>query len=167
MPFIMKACVEAIKKHPYVMSSIEEEEIFIKKYFNFSIAIDTQDGLMAPVVKGVDQKNIQDLAKEMQELADKGLLFEAYRKNDFIGIIAADRQRSWFLDGYVVIEELLFQQFPTQKLASAMQRHLIEQLDGDLDQMLYGTIHFDNISSLKTAYRCGRKYCGMYIFADL
>ena len=104
---------------------------------------------------------------KMQDLADKGLLFEAYRKNDFVGIIAVDRQRSWFLDGYVVMEELLFQPFRTQKLASAMQRHLINQLDGDLNQMLYGTIHYDNLSSLKTAYRCGRKYCGMYIFSDL
>jgi len=71
MPFIIKGCVEAIKKHPYVMSSMEGEEIFIKKYYNFGIAMDTKDGLMAPVVKGVDQKDIQQLSKEMQELADK------------------------------------------------------------------------------------------------
>ena len=114
-----------------------------------------------------DEMGHAETKNQMQDRADKGLLFEAYRKNDFVGIVAVDRQRSWFLDGYVVMEELLFKPFRGQKLASALQRHLIEQINGDLNQMLYGTIHYTNIASLNTAYRCGRKYCGMYIFADL
>ncbi len=73
LPFIMKACVNSLKKYPEVNSSLddEHEEIILKKYYNIGIAVDTENGLMVPVIKGVDQKNIFKLSKEIQELATK------------------------------------------------------------------------------------------------
>ncbi|MDP6642265.1 MAG: dihydrolipoamide acetyltransferase family protein [Candidatus Nanoarchaeia archaeon] len=71
LPYIIKALIHAIKSYPIVNSSIQGEEIIIKKYYNFGIAVDTENGLIVPVVKGVDQKGILDLAKEIKELADK------------------------------------------------------------------------------------------------
>ena len=71
MPFIVKAVVEALKAHPYLNSSLDEEaqEIILKKYYNIGIAVATEDGLIVPVIKGADQKSIFELAEEVQRLA--------------------------------------------------------------------------------------------------
>ncbi|MEK6808938.1 MAG: dihydrolipoamide acetyltransferase family protein, partial [Nanoarchaeota archaeon] len=53
LPFIAKAVIIALKEHPYVNSSIEEESrhIVLKKYYNIGIAVDTADGLIVPIIK--------------------------------------------------------------------------------------------------------------------
>lgn len=73
LPFFLKATVAALKKHPYVNASLDEQEgvIILKKYFNIGMAVDTEAGLMVPVIKGVDKKSIFQLAKEIKELAEK------------------------------------------------------------------------------------------------
>lgn len=71
LPFIMKALILSFKDHMIFNSVIEGEEIIIKKYFNFGVAVDTPDGLMVPAVKGADQKDIFQLASEIEILADK------------------------------------------------------------------------------------------------
>jgi pyruvate dehydrogenase E2 component (dihydrolipoamide acetyltransferase) len=72
LPFILKALLAAIKDHPLLNATLndEDEEIVVKKYYNFGIAVDVPDGLIVPVVKGVDQKSIFDLAGEIQTLAE-------------------------------------------------------------------------------------------------
>ncbi len=73
MPFIIKACIAALKKHPSFNAAFddEHEEIILKKYYNIGIAVDTENGLMVPVIKGADQKNIFSLAREIVELAER------------------------------------------------------------------------------------------------
>ncbi len=73
LPFIAKAAVMALKKVPAVNASIDEKagEIVYKRYYNFGIAVHTPDGLIAPVVKGVDQKSIFVIAEEIAALAEK------------------------------------------------------------------------------------------------
>ena len=71
LPFIVKAVIQAIKKHPFVASSVEEEDIIVKKYYNIGVAIDTPDGLIVPVIKGADQKKLYGLAKEISEYVEK------------------------------------------------------------------------------------------------
>jgi pyruvate dehydrogenase E2 component (dihydrolipoamide acetyltransferase) len=72
LPFIIKALLAAIKDHPLInaMLNDEDEEIIVKKYYNFGVAVDVPDGLIVPVVKGVDKKSIFDLAGEIQTLAE-------------------------------------------------------------------------------------------------
>jgi pyruvate dehydrogenase E2 component (dihydrolipoamide acetyltransferase) len=72
LPFIVKAVLAAIKAHPLLNATLndEDEEIIVKKYYNFGIAVDVPDGLIVPVVKGVDQKSIFDLAGEIQAVAE-------------------------------------------------------------------------------------------------
>jgi pyruvate dehydrogenase E2 component (dihydrolipoamide acetyltransferase) len=71
LPFIMKAVVEAMKQYPQMNSALDEStgELVIKKYYNFGVATDTDQGLIVPVIKDVDRKSIAQLAKEIQELA--------------------------------------------------------------------------------------------------
>ena len=71
LPFIIKASIEALKKHPYVASSVEENEIIIKKYYNIGVAVDTPEGLMVPVIKGADRKSLYDISKEIENFVEK------------------------------------------------------------------------------------------------
>ncbi|MBI4159376.1 2-oxo acid dehydrogenase subunit E2 [Candidatus Woesearchaeota archaeon] len=71
LPFIIKAVVDALKLHPYVNSSIENEEIVLKKYYNIGIAVDTEAGLIVPVIKRADIKDINSIAKEIVDLSNK------------------------------------------------------------------------------------------------
>lgn len=73
LPFIMKAVVAAMRAFPMMNSSLDEvaQELVVKHYYNFGIATDTDNGLIVPVLKNVDQKSIAQLAKEIQELAEK------------------------------------------------------------------------------------------------
>lgn len=73
LPFVVKAVVAALKKFPYFNSSFDEQanEIVLKKYYNIGIAVDTAEGLMVFPVKDADKKTIVQIAKDIQELADK------------------------------------------------------------------------------------------------
>ena len=72
-PFILKAVAETLKKHPMFNSSLDEvaNEIVIKEYIHLGIAVDTDQGLMVPVIRDVDKKSLLDLAKELESLAAK------------------------------------------------------------------------------------------------
>ena len=76
LPFLIKAVLAALKSHPYLNASLDEqaEEIVLKKYYNIGIAVDTNEGLMVFVIKEADYKNILDLAKEGATLAEKARL---------------------------------------------------------------------------------------------
>jgi len=71
LPFIIKAVIEGLREYPYLNSSLEDNEIVLKKYYNIGIAVDTEAGLIVPVVKGADQKNMLAIAKEIQDLGEK------------------------------------------------------------------------------------------------
>ena len=72
-PFVLKAVADALKKHPIFNSSLDEvaNEIIIKEYVHLGIAVDTDQGLMVPVIRDVDKKSLLELAKELELLATK------------------------------------------------------------------------------------------------
>lgn len=72
-PFILKALVGTLQKHPLFNSSLDEaaEEIIFKAYFHLGIAVDTEAGLIVPVIRNVDQKSLLELSRELEELARK------------------------------------------------------------------------------------------------
>jgi pyruvate dehydrogenase E2 component (dihydrolipoyllysine-residue acetyltransferase) len=72
-PFVLKAVAETLKKHPIFNSSLDEVagEIVIKEYIHLGVAVDTDQGLMVPVIRDVDKKSMLDLAKELESLAAK------------------------------------------------------------------------------------------------
>lgn len=72
-PFLLKAVVETLKKHPLLNSSLDEaaSEVVIKEYFHVGIAVDTEQGLIVPVLHDVDRKSLLELAKELEQLAQK------------------------------------------------------------------------------------------------
>ena len=72
-PFVIKAVVAALKKHPVFNSSIDGagEEIVFKEYFHIGLAVDTEHGLMVPVIRNADKKSLLELSQEVNGLADK------------------------------------------------------------------------------------------------
>jgi len=73
IPFVIKALIIALKKHPVINSQLDMEHgaIVYKYMYNIGIAVDTPDGLMVPVIRNADQKNIPELAKEINDLASR------------------------------------------------------------------------------------------------
>jgi pyruvate dehydrogenase E2 component (dihydrolipoamide acetyltransferase) len=71
--FIIKALVAAMKQFPSFNSSLSSngESLILKKYLNIGIAVDTPNGLVVPVLRNVDSKNINQLANELAEKSDK------------------------------------------------------------------------------------------------
>ena len=69
----MKVAAAALKKFPQFNASIDmtRGEIIFKKYVHLGVAVDTERGLLVPVVRDVDKKNILEISKDMQELAEK------------------------------------------------------------------------------------------------
>ena len=72
-PLVLKALVGTLKKHPIFNSSLDEatNEVVIKEYFHLGIAVDTEQGLIVPVIRDVDKKSVLDLSKELEQLAQK------------------------------------------------------------------------------------------------
>ena len=72
-PFLIKAVVGALKKHPSFNSSLDEAsgEIVFKDYYHMGIAVDTEQGLLVPVVRDVDKKNLLELSRELADLAER------------------------------------------------------------------------------------------------
>ena len=73
LPFIIKAVTAALKKYPRFNSSLDQEagELILHNYFNIGIAVNTPDGLMVPVVKNAESKDIYALADELAEIAER------------------------------------------------------------------------------------------------
>jgi pyruvate dehydrogenase E2 component (dihydrolipoamide acetyltransferase) len=70
---LLKVISSALKIYPQFNSSIdiEKKEIIYKKFCNIGIAVDTEHGLIVPVIKNVDQKNITELSIELNTIAEK------------------------------------------------------------------------------------------------
>ena len=69
LAFLIKACVQALKKFPEFNASLDGDNLVYKKYFNIGFAADTPNGLVVPVIKAADAKSISEIAVEMSELA--------------------------------------------------------------------------------------------------
>jgi pyruvate dehydrogenase E2 component (dihydrolipoamide acetyltransferase) len=73
LPFFIKALVATLKKYPIFNASVDEErqEILFKKYYNIGIAVDTPEGLIVPVIRNADRKDMVDIAAEVADKAQR------------------------------------------------------------------------------------------------
>ena len=68
---LIKACVAALRQFPEVNSSLDGDELVLKRYYNIGFAADTPHGLMVPVVKEADRKGLIEIAGELADLSGK------------------------------------------------------------------------------------------------
>jgi pyruvate dehydrogenase E2 component (dihydrolipoamide acetyltransferase) len=71
MPFLIKAIASSLKRHPVLNASIDMEnnQVIYKEYVNIGIAVDTERGLVVPVLRDADRKSISQIASEIDDLA--------------------------------------------------------------------------------------------------
>jgi pyruvate dehydrogenase E2 component (dihydrolipoamide acetyltransferase) len=71
--FALKVVVQTLKKHPIFNASLDEvaQAIVFKQYYHIGIAVDTEAGLIVPVIRDADKKNLLELSRELEDLAGK------------------------------------------------------------------------------------------------
>lgn len=79
MPFLIKAAAASLKLHPIVNASVnmEQNQIIYKEYVNIGVAVDTERGLVVPVLRDVDRMSFSQVARELDRLVTKA------REGDF------------------------------------------------------------------------------------
>src|SRR3989344_3556063 len=70
MPYIVKAVAASLMQHHNLNASLEGEEIVLKKYYNIGVAVDSEEGLVVPVVKGAQNKDVKTIAQDIQKMAN-------------------------------------------------------------------------------------------------
>ena len=72
LAFLMKAVVNALRHYPRFNASLttDGESLILKKYFHVGFACDTPDGLVVPVIRDVNKKDVMDIARELAELSE-------------------------------------------------------------------------------------------------
>ncbi len=73
LAFLVKAVVNALQQYPVFNSSLsaDGENIIVKKYFHIGVAVNTDNGLMVPVIKDADKKGLFDIARQISVLSDQ------------------------------------------------------------------------------------------------
>jgi pyruvate dehydrogenase E2 component (dihydrolipoamide acetyltransferase) len=73
LAFVMRACVQALQQFPQFCASLDAEagELVFKKYVHIGFAADTPNGLVVPVVRDADRKDVFELARDLGELSEK------------------------------------------------------------------------------------------------
>lgn len=73
LPFILKATALALKSHPVLNAELdlENSRMIYKKFYNLGIAVDTEEGLVVPVIRNVDQLTIKDIAVAVNQISEK------------------------------------------------------------------------------------------------
>jgi len=73
LPFFIKALVATLEKYPIFNASVDEEqqEILFKKYYNIGVAVDTPVGLIVPVIRDADRKDMVEIAAEVADKAER------------------------------------------------------------------------------------------------
>jgi pyruvate dehydrogenase E2 component (dihydrolipoamide acetyltransferase) len=73
LAFVMRACVLALQQFPQFCASLDSEagELVFKKYVHMGFAADTPNGLVVPVVRDADRKDVFELARDLAELSEK------------------------------------------------------------------------------------------------
>ncbi|MFH1853447.1 MAG: dihydrolipoamide acetyltransferase family protein [Candidatus Neomarinimicrobiota bacterium] len=73
LPFVLKAVARSLMEYPVLNAELdlENERMIYKDYFNLGIAVDTEDGLVVPVIRNANKKSILELATELGGIAEK------------------------------------------------------------------------------------------------
>jgi pyruvate dehydrogenase E2 component (dihydrolipoamide acetyltransferase) len=73
LAFILRACVKALREFPMANSSLDPsgQNLVMKKYIHLGFAADTPNGLVVPVIRDADKKDIYELARDLAALSEK------------------------------------------------------------------------------------------------
>jgi 2-oxoglutarate dehydrogenase E2 component (dihydrolipoamide succinyltransferase) len=69
LAFVIDATVQALKEFPYMNSTMRENRIILKRYYNIGVSVQTERGLMTPVIANADRLGVEELAQKVESLA--------------------------------------------------------------------------------------------------
>jgi pyruvate dehydrogenase E2 component (dihydrolipoamide acetyltransferase) len=106
LPFFIKALVATLQKYPIFNASVDEEqqEILFKKYYNIGVAVDTPEGLIVPVIRDADRKDMVELAAEV---ADKAERIINQPELAIVGLHAI-KERPEVVNGEIAIRKMMY-----------------------------------------------------------
>ena len=128
--FILKAAVAALKEHPRFNASLDANkgEIILKNYYHIGVAVDTERGLIVPVVRDVDRKSITELALELYELAERARKGDVERQDLAGGTFTITNVGPLGGTGFTPIVN-----YPQVAILGVAQARLQPVIQGDLD----------------------------------
>jgi 2-oxoglutarate dehydrogenase E2 component (dihydrolipoamide succinyltransferase) len=71
MSFFTKASIGALKAFPKINAELRDDELILKHYYDIGVAVNTEEGLVVPVVRDADKKSFAEIEREIGELAEK------------------------------------------------------------------------------------------------
>ena len=73
LPFVVKAITAALREFPHFNASLDRtgESLIVKRYFHIGVAVDTENGLLVPVIRDADRKGLFELAAELEDLSTR------------------------------------------------------------------------------------------------
>jgi 2-oxoglutarate dehydrogenase E2 component (dihydrolipoamide succinyltransferase) len=71
MSFFVKASIGALKSFPKINSELQGDELILKHYYDIGVAVNTEEGLVVPVVRDADKRSFADIERGIGELAQK------------------------------------------------------------------------------------------------
>ncbi|MCO6505709.1 MAG: dihydrolipoyllysine-residue acetyltransferase [Snodgrassella sp.] len=71
LAFIILACVKALQEFPEFNSSLDGDNLILKKYIHIGFAADTPNGLVVPVIKNADQKGLKEITQELSDMSKR------------------------------------------------------------------------------------------------
>jgi len=95
VPFLVKAVVETLKKHPRINAHWSEDGLLVKRRVNVGIAVAVEDGLIVPVVHDADQLSISGLNRAIQDVANRARV-NKLRLDDLQGGTITVNNTGWF-----------------------------------------------------------------------
>jgi len=95
-----------------------------------------------------------------KKASSNGYIFKIKINDRLAGILSAEKRNIKFFCGYYITEEILFKDFRGQNFGPALQRKMIDSIEAEDNEFIYGTISPLNPPSLRTAKKCGRIVAG-------
>ncbi len=141
--FIMYALIKALREFPTVNSSIEGDNVVLKKYINLGFAAATDDGLVVPVVKNADSLNMLGLARAVNDLAEKARAKKLTLDELSGGTFTFTNNGSF---GVLIATPIILQPQVAIYCAGVIKKQLVVMKDDNIAvrSIMYGTHAYDH-----------------------
>jgi 2-oxoglutarate dehydrogenase E2 component (dihydrolipoamide succinyltransferase) len=146
LPFVIAAMTRAIADHPGINASVQDDTLILKKAMHVGVAVDTDRGLLVPVIHDADRKGVLDLARAVQDLGDRAR-DRTLRPDDMAGgtIAVTNPGAKGNLFGTPVINQ---PHVVIVRMGEVVKRPVVVEVDGEdliaIRPMMYLALTYDH-----------------------
>jgi 2-oxoglutarate dehydrogenase E2 component (dihydrolipoamide succinyltransferase) len=146
LPFLIAALTRALREYPTLNATVEGETLIIKKAVNVGVAVDTERGLLVPVIHDANEKSLLGLARALQDLADRART-KSIAPDDMMGgtIAVSNPGRQGNLFGTPVINQ---PHVVILRMGEVVKRPVVVEREGEdliaIRPMMYLALTYDH-----------------------